>query len=785
MTASRHVMARTVTFAVLAMAVGALCVMTAPIAYSDEPLRLSVSPDARYLVDGDGKPFFWLADTGWALFSSLTVEEAERYLENRKQKGFNVIQCIIAHWSASDLRSAPDGQAPWLENDPTTPDPGYIAHVDAILQIAQEKGIILALLPAWGDLVTQDKLINANNAYDYGLWLGDHYREAPNVVWVLGGDRPATGYEQVFAELARGLSDGDAGGHLRTYHPRGGGHSSSEFFHAAQWLDFNMIQSSHSIDYPNHENVLRDYAKRPTKPTLDGEPRYENIINGLRAEGLRIDDHDVRKAAYGAVLSGALGHTYGCNGIFQFSRAGEDGRYASDVDWEAAMDLPGAGHMQYLKRLMLAGSWPDLTPDQSVVLKGSAKGRTYVPAARASDGTFIYAYVPERQTVTIDMSKIGGVGAKAFWYDPRTGESEPIGEFDNTGAKAFTPPTGPGDPDYVLVVASAGPDVTPPTIADVITRGDPTRVYVRFSEPVDGKAASDPASYTIEPGVTVALASSDDSGLIATLATSLLTEGTQYTLSVSDIVDLSTQPNTVAEDTKAQFVYTKKPQRITKGLQALYTFDGEGLTATDTAMAGAPLDLTVPEPPAVNRVPSGLSVQASAQIASEGPAEELIAACMDSNELTIEGWFKPDNVTQSGPARIITLSGDSAVRNFTLGQAADRYEIRLRTTATSTQGTPAVATDPGTAQAELTHFVYTRDAVGLAVVYINGEEVTNAQVGGDFSNWTQFRFGLANEFTDDRTWLGELYLAAIYDRALTPSEVQHNFGAGAGTPTAP
>jgi hypothetical protein len=57
--------------------------------------RLKVSADGHYLQFDDGLPFFWLGDTGWELFHRLTKEEINIYLENRRAKGFNVIQAVI------------------------------------------------------------------------------------------------------------------------------------------------------------------------------------------------------------------------------------------------------------------------------------------------------------------------------------------------------------------------------------------------------------------------------------------------------------------------------------------------------------------------------------------------------------------------------------------------------------------------------------------------------------------------------------------------------------------
>jgi len=53
--------------------------------------------------------------------------------------------------------------------------------------------------------------------------------------------------------------------------------------------------------------------------------------------------------------------------------------------------------------------------------------------------------------VRVWMDKLAKRTVQASWYDPRTGESTPIGEFRNTGERAFTPPAGDA-PDWVLVL---------------------------------------------------------------------------------------------------------------------------------------------------------------------------------------------------------------------------------------------------------------------------------------------------------------------------------------------
>jgi len=228
------------------------------------------------------------------------------------------------------------------------------------------------------------------------------------------------------------------------------------------------------------------------------------------------------------------------------------------------------------------------------------------------------------------------------------------------------------------------------------------------------------------------------------------------------------------------------PPPLPTGLIVQYEFDeGQGDTLHDTSGNGDPLDLRIADPSAVSWLSGGgLSVVDSTTIASSTAAVKVIEAIQISEALTIEVWIAPANAMQNGPARIVTLSANPYLRNFTLGQGVanagdDRYDVRLRTTATSTNGTPSVSTERGTLSPALTHVVYTRDADGQAVIYLNGEAVTADTVAGSLSNWDDgFHFGLANELTGDRPWLGEFHRLAIYDRALSETEVVQHFAVG-------
>ncbi|MCA9884779.1 MAG: hypothetical protein KC708_17495, partial [Anaerolineae bacterium] len=230
---------------------------------------------------------------------------------------------------------------------------------------------------------------------------------------------------------------------------------------------------------------------------------------------------------------------------------------------------------------------------------------------------------------------------------------------------------------------------------------------------------------------------------------------------------------------------TEPDLRVQNGLLALYEFnEGSGSTVTDTSGVGTPLNLVVANPGNVTWNASGLTVNSATIISSSAPATKIIDAARSSNEFTFEAWVTTANTTQNGPARIMSISVDPSTRNTTLGQGAGSslptaYNGRVRTTTTSDNGVPNLTTSAGQAATSLRHVVMTRSSSGVTTIYVNGNQVAAANIGGNLSNWnTSYPFMLANELTLDRPWLGTFHLVAVYGRALTPGEIAQNYQAG-------
>jgi hypothetical protein len=218
------------------------------------------------------------------------------------------------------------------------------------------------MMPAWGDKLVGAHaenwfadgpfIINSDNGRAYSRWLANRYKQQPNIIWVLGGDKLPVGFEATWQAMAAGLQEGDGGAHLISFYPRGD-HSSSEWFHAERWLNFNMLMSNHKRrDLDNGAMIARDYALEPPKPCMDASPRYEDHPIGWKTANGYFDDNDVRQAAYWAVFAGAAGHTYGANPVWQMMAPGRRGISSPRRSWYEALDLPGAWNMLVLRRLM-------------------------------------------------------------------------------------------------------------------------------------------------------------------------------------------------------------------------------------------------------------------------------------------------------------------------------------------------------------------------------------------------------------------------------------------------
>lgn len=431
--------------------------------------KLKVSASGHFLEFEDGTPFFYLGDTAWELFHRLNKKDTEKYLENRREKGFTVIQAVaLAELDGLNIPNA-EGEKPLINNDPAEPNEKYFAHIDWVIKKAEKKGLFIGLLPTWGDKWNKKwgigpEIFTPENARIYGKFLGTRYKNSPNIIWILGGDRPIENdrQRQIIIEMARGLREGDGGTHLISFHPSGG-NGSSEYFHNDGLLDFNMRQNGHSVSYTERYHLtLDDYNLKPAKPVIDAEPIYEDHPINFNPEknGYSIAA-DVRRPLYWDLFSGAFGHTYGHHSVWQMWSPDREPINRPLMPWYEAIDQPGAGQMIYGRLLMESRPFLTRIPDDSIIVTDHVPfavpgaGSYRFVATRDRSGTYAMVYVPVGRKFSVRMDVISGKVVTAWWYNPRNGEARQIGTFGNTGTQSFISPTPGEDLDWILVLDDA------------------------------------------------------------------------------------------------------------------------------------------------------------------------------------------------------------------------------------------------------------------------------------------------------------------------------------------
>ena len=404
---------------------------------------LTVSANHRYLVHADGTPFFWLGNTSWLLPERLNRDEVEYFLNKEREQGYNVEQIQVLNAIPTyNIYGQPANDESFDFSRFTTGTYGYWDHLDYIVDMAAANGIYIAMDCIWGSQIGK---MDERKAAAYGKFLGERYKDKPNIIWMIGGDIMGDKGTAAWDALARAIKKADKQ-HLMTFHPRGRT-TSAWWYNDREWLDFNMFQSGHRRygqrngdgDYTIKENTEEDnwryvemsFERKPLKPVIDGEPSYEDIPQGLHDfSAPRWQDYDVRRYAYWAVFAGCFGHTYGHNSIMQFMRPGVLASFGAGKSWWEAMNDPGYQQMKYLKWLMLAMPFTTGESDQQLIAGSNGERYDRVIAIRGEGYALVYNY--SGKPVQIDLTRVGGDKKDVWLMNPADGSLKYLGQYDNT-----------------------------------------------------------------------------------------------------------------------------------------------------------------------------------------------------------------------------------------------------------------------------------------------------------------------------------------------------------------
>ena len=421
---------------------------------------LKVSSNNRYLVDQNNVPFMIVGDSPHSLIGRMSKPDAEFYMANRERFGINTlwVELLCNNKTACNSDGTTfDGIPPFtVPGDISTPNPAYFQRVDDMLNTAAAHGIMILL-----DAVETDgwlatfTLNGPEKAAAFGRYLGNRYKDFPNIIWMYGNDfqtwtNPTD--DAVVLAVARGIRSTDRN-HINTTELN---YLTSGSLDDVLWEPLIQLDGAYTY-YPTYAQVLREYNRVNFKPVFMEEANYEFEHNTKPDVG---SPSNLRRQEYWTMLSGATGQLYGSAYTWRLP-----GGWLSS--WRSKLDTPGVTQLSYMKNLFAMRKWYDLVPDQTHTLlidgygtpapfgTGSVTTDSYATAARTPDGALAIAYMPTIRTITVDMSKLAGTTV-ARWYDPSTGEFLNVSgsPLSNTGISEFKPAGNnhDGDGDWVLIL---------------------------------------------------------------------------------------------------------------------------------------------------------------------------------------------------------------------------------------------------------------------------------------------------------------------------------------------
>lgn len=444
----------------LALLLVLLCLPINGIAQTSNIFPLSLSPNQRYLVDKNQKPFLVKEFSAWGLIQGLSEVDEAAFLDSIKKKGFNTVMVSVVSNAPSQMGGNPpnwQGISPFkIKWDFSTPNEPYFQHVDHFFKIAEQKGFFVMAVPCYlgyRDDPSQgwsDEVLHSNNdtlkMRQYGVFLGKRYQNATNLMWIAGGDNNAEGkFFPYMHNLMEGIkSSGDQ--HLWTGHfdTNLNVHWSTDNPLYAHLMDIDGLYVwTESVMFekgPQYKSELQQYKKG--KMILQLDQSYEHDVPHFA------DNENyqwIRRKNYGGLLSGCAGTSFSSGTI--------DNQCYSFKNWKPIMNTQGMQETAYCLRLFDALSWHKLIPDESEEVFLSGRGEMgsldYVCTAKANDGSFYVIYLPKGHPFILNIQKISGKPMRMHWYNPRTGTSLRIGVAAPTERYGFAPPS---EEDWILVL---------------------------------------------------------------------------------------------------------------------------------------------------------------------------------------------------------------------------------------------------------------------------------------------------------------------------------------------
>jgi len=436
--------------------------------------HLRVAADRRHLEHADGTPFFWLGDTWWMGFTRRLPWPAgfQELTADRVAKGFSVVQIVAGLYpdmEPFDERGANEAGFPW-ERDFSRINPSYFDLADLKVAHLVRSGVVPCIVGMWGYFL---EFAGKEVVKKHWRNLVARYACYP-VVWCAAGEatmfyylnRPTDEQEMEarlkqmradWSDVVRSIRAADPYDNPITIHPTRRGREQVD---DPAVLDFEMLQTGHG-GYPTLSDTV-DYltealASEPRMPVLVGEVDYEGIMESSREEIQRFH-------FWSCMLSGACGHTYGANGIWQVNTREKPfgksphGTAWGNLPWEDAYQLPGSGQLGLGKRLLERYRWWEFETHPEWVEPHQTPENRLSCYAAGIPGQVRVVYIPAMTAWAAWRGQLAvkgletGASYRATLFDPKTGGEHDLGRAVGNENGDWFAPKPPVFQDYVLVL---------------------------------------------------------------------------------------------------------------------------------------------------------------------------------------------------------------------------------------------------------------------------------------------------------------------------------------------
>jgi hypothetical protein len=498
-----------------------------------------VQVHGRYLADSTGAPWIMVGDnSGYNILAYETMPNIDNYFADRAAQGFNTVWMNVILGTGSQTPASAvlsDGTPPFtspssgtdLNYNFATPNPAYWAQIDALVAHAASHGLVIALLPfetglsnvaypppqdcsadagtgwltaARAQNTIQGGSVTSNQAmYNYGVFLGNRYKNSSNVMWVLGYDfqtntciTGAGANDSLLVEnLLAGIKSVDPN-HIVSEELNFWFSYSTENATLSPHMSANAVYSYGGI----YDEVLRAYNNAAIPVFLiEGNWEFENDTDNLSPWPARHNDlpcgaptvappcPTMNNAAYAQVmrLQWWWTMTSGGAGFFYGNPYGSNIKGVIPGSWwpGPGIDTPAIRQLSYVTNFFAGILWQSMVPDQTheVVTAGygtycgstpaclNQLSNNYATTAWNPNGTLAVIYNPQGNALTVNMAKFAGP-VTAHWYDPTNGTYTAISgsPLTNSGSQSFSIPgtNSVGLEDWVLLLtaSSAAPKMS-------------------------------------------------------------------------------------------------------------------------------------------------------------------------------------------------------------------------------------------------------------------------------------------------------------------------------------